>query len=115
MEGFGIVTLASLFPVLAVELMAIGLSLTYTREEVCPFFVRRHCRCGLSLTYTREVVCIFFILRQYRCISVICAGLGECGLWIASQTRTCQGMVVCEIHGHCCLMLPVLAIKQPDI
>mmetsp|Transcript_35454 Transcript_35454/g.52074 ORF Transcript_35454/g.52074 Transcript_35454/m.52074 type:complete len:848 (+) Transcript_35454:92-2635(+) len=34
LEGFGIVTLASLMPVLAVELLAIGLKLHYTHEDI---------------------------------------------------------------------------------
>jgi len=34
LEGFGIVTLASLFPVMAVELMAIFIGVTYTEAEV---------------------------------------------------------------------------------
>jgi len=32
LEGFGIITLASTFPILAVELMSIGISLRYTPE-----------------------------------------------------------------------------------
>jgi len=34
LEGFGIVTLASLFPVLAVELLSIALKLIYTHEDI---------------------------------------------------------------------------------
>eukprot|EP00960_Hanusia_phi_P064340 765767-Hanusia_phi.AAC.4 len=34
LEGFGIVTLASLLPVLAVELLAIGLKMQYTHEDI---------------------------------------------------------------------------------
>ena len=34
LEGFGIVTLASLMPVLAVELLAIGLKWQYSHEDI---------------------------------------------------------------------------------
>lgn len=34
LEGFGIVTLASLMPVLAVELLSIGLKIQYTHEDI---------------------------------------------------------------------------------
>lgn len=34
LEGFGIVTLASLLPVLAVELLSIALTFMYTHEDI---------------------------------------------------------------------------------
>jgi len=43
LEGFGIITLASTMPILAVELMSIGLSLRYTPEEIRTDFGRIDC------------------------------------------------------------------------
>jgi hypothetical protein len=34
LEGFGVITLASMFPILAVEVMSIGISLRYSPEVI---------------------------------------------------------------------------------
>jgi hypothetical protein len=46
LEGFGIVTLASAFPVLAVELLSIVLSVSYTREDIRTNFGTHNCSEG---------------------------------------------------------------------
>jgi hypothetical protein len=43
LEGFGIVTLASAFPILAVELLAIVLSFSYSREDIRSDYGRHNC------------------------------------------------------------------------
>eukprot|EP00291_Cryptomonas_curvata_P018574 CAMPEP_0172160790 /NCGR_PEP_ID=MMETSP1050-20130122/5756_1 /TAXON_ID=233186 /ORGANISM="Cryptomonas curvata, Strain CCAP979/52" /LENGTH=368 /DNA_ID=CAMNT_0012830597 /DNA_START=86 /DNA_END=1189 /DNA_ORIENTATION=- len=46
LEGFGIVTLASAFPVLAVELLSIILSIRYTRDDIRTNFGTQNCTVG---------------------------------------------------------------------
>jgi hypothetical protein len=49
LEGFGIVTLASAFPILAVEVLSIVLSLRYTRDEVRTNFGKQNCTVGTDI------------------------------------------------------------------
>jgi hypothetical protein len=56
LEGFGIVTLASAFPVLAVELLSIALSVSYTRDDIRTNFGTQNCTAGAVTVGAKPVV-----------------------------------------------------------
>ena len=56
LEGFGIVTLASAFPVLAVEVLSIILSISYSRDDIRTNYGTHNCTVGVDIVSAKPAV-----------------------------------------------------------